>query len=125
MPRPLHSGIVGLRRRAANPTYIFLPCHSRGCRRFFSVKTGTVMHCSKIGCQSWLIAIHRVLASPEGKHGEGVLGLDRELGITPKAARRADTSDSSRFGHGLRGRSGGALSTASMTRSMARFDGST
>ena len=42
------------------------------------------MQRSKIGCQGWLIGMHRVLAHPEGKGG---LKLERELGITPKSAR--------------------------------------
>ena len=34
-----------------------MPYHCRSCRKFFSVKTETVMHGSKLGYQKWALAI--------------------------------------------------------------------
>ena len=40
---------------AKHPT---MPFRCRSCRKFFSVKTNTVMHSSKLGCQVWALAIY-------------------------------------------------------------------
>ena len=61
-----------------------MPFRCRGSNYFFSVRTGTVMHRSKIGYQGWLIAMHRVLTAPSGK---GARQLGRDLGITEQSAR--------------------------------------
>ena len=61
-----------------------MPFRCRNCNYFFSVRTGTVMHRSKIGYRAWLIAMHRVLATPSGK---GTKQLGEDLGITDQSAR--------------------------------------
>ena len=38
-------------------------CQAQGCRKRFSVKTGTVMESSKIGCQEWAIAVYLYVTS--------------------------------------------------------------
>ena len=60
-----------------------MPFRCRGCNYFFSVRTGTVMHRSKIGYRGWLIAMHRVFATG----GEGCSQLGRDLGVTEQSAR--------------------------------------
>ena len=65
---------------AKHPT---MPYRCRNCRKFFSVKTNTVMHSSKLGCQVWALAIY-LLAT--GLKGASSMKLHRDLGITQKTA---------------------------------------
>ena len=60
-----------------------MPYRCRGCKRFFSVKTGTVMQGSKIGYQAWLIAAYSMLTNLKGVSS---MKLHRDLGITQKSA---------------------------------------
>jgi len=55
----------------------------RPCRRFFSVRTGTVMQSSKLGCQEWAIAIY---LHNTGIKGTSSMKLHRDLGISQKSA---------------------------------------
>ena len=55
----------------------------RECRKFFSVKTGTVMEYSNLGYQVWAIAIYLLTTSLKGVSS---MKLHRDLGITQKAA---------------------------------------
>ena len=66
--------------RAKHPT---MPYRCRGCRKYFSVKTGTVMESSKLGCQVWAMAIYLLNT---GIKGTSSLKLHRDLGITQKTA---------------------------------------
>lgn len=54
-----------------------------GCKRQFSVTTGTVMEDTKIPLHKWLMAIHLMCAS---KKGISSLQLHRMLGITRRSA---------------------------------------
>lgn len=60
-----------------------MPYRCRGCKRYFSVKTGTVMQGSKIGYQAWLIAMYSMLTNLKGTSS---MKLHRDLGITQKSA---------------------------------------
>ena len=60
-----------------------LPYWCGDCRRNFSVKTGTVMHRSRIGYQKWAIAIYLWSVSLKGVSS---MRLHRDLGITQKSA---------------------------------------
>ena len=60
-----------------------LPHWCGECRRHFSVKTGTVMHRSKIGLQKWAIAIYLWSTSLKGVSS---MRLHRDLNITQKSA---------------------------------------
>ena len=60
-----------------------LPYWCGDCRRNFSVKTGTVMHRSKIGYQKWAIAIYLWSVSLKGVSS---MRLHRDLNITQKSA---------------------------------------
>ena len=55
----------------------------KDCRKAFTVKTGSVMHASKIGIRKWAIAIYAVLTA---RKGISSLQLSKELGITQKSS---------------------------------------
>ena len=54
-------------------------CSGKGCRRFFSVRTGTVMADSKLGYQKWAIAVYLFNTNIKGTSS---LKLHRDLGIS-------------------------------------------
>ena len=58
-------------------------CREKGCRKRFSLKTGTVMEASNIGYQKWAIAIYISLTSLKSVSS---MKLHRDLGITQKSA---------------------------------------
>ena len=60
-----------------------LPYWCGECRRHFSIKTGTVMHRSRIGFQKWAIAIYLWSTSLKGVSS---MRLHRDLNITQKSA---------------------------------------
>ena len=60
-----------------------LPYWCGECRRNFSVKTGTVMHRSKLGLQKWAVAIYLWSVSLKGVSS---MRLHRDLKITQKSA---------------------------------------
>ena len=60
-----------------------LPYWCGSCRRNFSVKTGTVMHRSRIGLRDWAIASYLWATSLKGVSS---MKLHRDLGITQKSA---------------------------------------
>ena len=60
-----------------------MPFHCPDCRRFFSVKTGTVMQSSKLGYQKWALAIY---LSTTGIKGTSSMKLHRDIGVTQKTA---------------------------------------
>ena len=55
----------------------------RDCRKFFSVKIGTVMESSNLGYQVWAIATYLMHTSIKGVSS---MKLHRDLGITQKSA---------------------------------------
>ena len=60
-----------------------MPYRCRDCRKYFSVRKGTVTQASKLGSQQWAIAIYMATTSLKGVSS---MKLHRELGITQKAA---------------------------------------
>ena len=64
-------------------THPTMPYRCRGCKKFFSVKTGTLMEGSNLGCQKWLIATYSLLTNLKGTSS---MKLHRDLGISQKAA---------------------------------------
>ena len=60
------------------------PFRCRDCRKDFSVKTGTLMHDSKLPLSKWAMAMYLSSANLEGVLLER---SHRQLGITLKAAR--------------------------------------
>ena len=76
-------------------------CREKGCRKRFSVKTGTVMEASNIGYQKWAIAIYLALTSLKSISS---MKLHRDLEISQKSAwhmahrlRRAFAENGSAF----------------------------
>ncbi len=55
----------------------------RDCRKWFSVRTGTLMQSSKLGMQVWVIAVYLLST---GLKGQSSMKLHRDLGITQKTA---------------------------------------
>ena len=60
-----------------------LPYRCKTCRKDFSVKTGTIMHRSKLDLQKWAIGIYMMSTSLKGVSS---MKLHRDLGITHQAA---------------------------------------
>ncbi len=82
--KPSHCPLCGCSEKlrpvaSRNP----LPYWCGDCRRHFSVKTGSVMHRSKIGAQKWAVAIYLWSTSLKGVSS---MKLHRDLGITQKSA---------------------------------------
>ena len=59
------------------------PYRCRDCRKFFSVKTDTLMHSSNLGYQAWAIAYYLMST---GIKGTSSMKLHRDLEITQKSA---------------------------------------
>ena len=60
-----------------------MPFRCRDCRKHFSVKHGTVMQSSKLGCRVWAIAVYLMVT---GIKGTSSMKLHRDLGVTYKTA---------------------------------------
>ena len=72
------------------------------CRKYFSVKTGTVMQSTKLGYQKWVFGIYLMSTNLKGISS---MKLRRDLGITQKSAwmmaqkiRQGWTDDGSKLG---------------------------
>ena len=65
------------------PTRKPAPFRCRDCRKDFSVKTGTVMHDSKLPLSKWAIALYLYSTNLKGVSS---MKLHRDLGITQKSA---------------------------------------
>ena len=61
----------------------FSPYRCTDCRRYFSVKTGTMMHKSHIPLRKWVFAIYLDLANLEGVSS---LKLHRDIDVSQPAA---------------------------------------
>ena len=75
-----HCGDMDIQESTTHPE---MPYRCRGCKKFFSVRTGTVMQSSKIGYQGWVIAMYSLLTNLKGTSS---MKLHRDLGITQKSA---------------------------------------
>lgn len=76
----VHCGSVRVSRvRSRKP----MPFRCKDCRGHFSVKYGTVMQSSKLGVQTWLLAVYLLTT---GLKGTSSLKLRRDLGVTQKTA---------------------------------------
>ena len=75
-----HCGSINVQCGAKHPT---MTHRCRDCKKFFSAKSGTAMHGSKLGYRVWAIAIY--LATTNLK-GVSSMKLHRDLGITQKSA---------------------------------------
>ena len=69
--------------RATRCTHKTMPFRCPSCRTFFSVKTNTVMHASRVGYQKWAIAIYLMTTRIKGISS---MNMHREIGVTQKTA---------------------------------------
>ncbi len=60
-----------------------MPCRCRGCKRYFSVKTGTVMAQSPLPVRKWVYAVYLDCTSPRGI---SAMSLHRSIGVCYKTA---------------------------------------
>ena len=58
-------------------------CRAKDCRKRFSVRVGTVLQDSKLGYQTWALAIYLMTTELKGRAS---MKLHRDLGITQKSA---------------------------------------
>lgn len=79
-PRCPHCGSDNIQSGTAHKT---MPYRCRSCRKWFSVKTGTVMQSSKLGLQVWALASYLLTT---GIKGQASMKLHRDLGVTQKTA---------------------------------------
>ena len=79
-PRCPRCGTADVRAGTAHKS---MPYRCRPCRRYFSVRIGTVMEDSKLGYQTWALAIYLLTT---GLKGQSSMKLHRDLGITQKSA---------------------------------------
>lgn len=75
-----HCNSKNVNEKAKHPT---MPYRCRDCKKYFSVKTNSVMHGSNIGYQKWAMAIYLMTT---GIKGVSSMKLHRDLGITQKSA---------------------------------------
>ena len=75
-----HCGSVNVQTGAKHPDMSY---RCRDCRKFFSVRTGTAMQNSNLGCQVWVLASYLLST---GIKGTSSMKLHRDLGITQKSA---------------------------------------
>lgn len=73
-------GSVNIQHGPKHPT---MTHRCRDCKKFFSVKSGTAMHSSKLGYRVWAIAIYLVTTNLKGVSS---MKLHRDLDITQKSA---------------------------------------
>ena len=78
--RCAHCGHDNVQHPTTHPT---MPYRCRGCRKFFSVRSGTVMAESKLGYQEWAIAVYLFNTSLKSVSS---MKLHRDLGISQKSA---------------------------------------
>ena len=74
-----HCGSINVSRS----THPVMPFHCRDCRKFFSAKTNSVMHSSKIGYRKWAIMVYLFVT---GLKGTSSMKLHRDLGVSQKTA---------------------------------------
>ncbi len=75
-----HCGSLDVKERKSRRPQ---PYHCTDCRKYFSVKTKTLMQGSPLGFQTWAIAIYLMTTSIKGVSS---MKLHRDLGITQKSA---------------------------------------
>lgn len=64
-------------------THKTMPHRCRDCRRYFSAKVGTMMECSNLGYQIWIIAIYLWTTNLKGVSS---MHLHRDLDVTQRTA---------------------------------------
>ena len=77
-----HCGSTNVQTGSAHKTMPFR-CRAKGCAKRFSVRIGTPLQDSKLGYQTWAVAIYLATTSLKGVSS---MKLHRDLGITQKSA---------------------------------------
>ena len=72
----------GTEHISVSPSKKFTYWH-RDCRRHFTVKTGTLMHGSKVSAQNWIVAVYLVLTA---RKSVSSMQLSKELGVQQRTA---------------------------------------
>ena len=75
-----HCNSDNVQEKAKHPT---MSSRCRSCRKFFSVRTGTMMESSRLGYQVWALAAYLLTT---GIKGTSSMKLHRDLGVTQKTA---------------------------------------
>ena len=73
-------GSTNVNERTAHKT---MPHRCRDCRRYFSAKVGTMMECSNLGYQIWIIAIYLWTTNLKGVSS---MHLHRDVNVTQRTA---------------------------------------
>ncbi len=60
-----------------------MPFHCRTCRQYFSVRTGTLLHASKLPLSKWALAFYLMSVN---RKGVSSVQLSKALGVTQKTA---------------------------------------
>ena len=60
-----------------------MPFHCRKCRQYFSVRTGTLLHASKLPLRKWALAFYLMSVN---RKGISSIALGKALGVTQKTA---------------------------------------
>ena len=81
-PRCPHCDSDNVLTGAAHKTMPYR-CRAKDCRKRFSVRVGTVLQDSKLGYQTWALAIYLMTTELKGRAS---MKLHRDLGITQKSA---------------------------------------
>ena len=81
-PRCPHCDSDNILTGAAHKTMPYR-CRAKDCRKRFSVRVGTVLQDSKLGYQTWALAIYLMTTELKGRAS---MKLHRDLGITQKSA---------------------------------------
>ena len=61
----VYCGSVAVAEQSSHPS---MPLRCRDCRKFFSVKTGTIMESSKMGYRKWALAVYIITTSIKGTY---------------------------------------------------------
>lgn len=82
-PEGRHCPRCGCTETTETPASETMPYHCPACRRYFSVRIGTLMERSKVSLRDWAVAIYLHLTSLKGVSS---MKLHRDLGVTQKTA---------------------------------------
>lgn len=77
-----HCQSENIQERTTHPQMPFR-CRADGCRRFFSAKTDTLMHGSKLGYRKWLMAMYLIVSA---KKGISSLDLAAKIKVSERTA---------------------------------------
>lgn len=76
-------GVYAMKDRKTGGRHKHYRWRCRDCKRYFSVRTGTVLEESRLPLRHWVYAFHKACSS---KKGISALQVSRERGITHKSA---------------------------------------